>query len=47
MTQMTTMTTKSIKKKRGRPCEREKIEEKVLIYLKKNNGNDKTDKQTP
>ena len=39
-------TTKS-KKKRGRPCEKEKIEKKVLIYLKKINGNDKADKQTP
>lgn len=34
------------KKKRGRPCEKEKIEKKVLLYLRKINGNDKADKQT-
>ena len=45
MTQMTTETT-HCKKKRGRPCEKEKIEKKVLLYLKKH-GNIKTDKQTP
>ena len=45
MTQTMQEITKS-KKKRGRPSEREKVEKKVLIYLKKINGNDKADKQT-
>lgn len=42
MTQTITETTK-FKKKRGRPQEKEKIEKKVLIYLKKH-GNDKANK---
>ena len=45
MTQKTTETTKYKKNKGGRPSEKHKIEEKVLIYLKKQNGNDQTDKQ--
>lgn len=45
MTQKTTETTRFKKRKGGRPSEQKKIEEKVLIYLKKQNGNDQADKQ--